>query len=72
MKKVLLLSMMAGVILASCSDNGNEPANPVIPSPTSETTPTELVITDSQQADAELFNGSEKVLGMDIHADSHR
>ena len=62
MKKVLLLSMMAGVILASCSDNGNEPANPVIPSPTSETTSTELVITDSQQADAELFNGSEKVL----------
>ena len=62
MKKVLLLSMMAGVILASCSDNGNEPANPVIPTPTSETTPTELVITDSQQADAELFNGSEKVL----------
>ena len=62
MKKVLLLSMMAGVILASCSDNGNEPANTVIPPPTSETTPTELVITDSQQADAEVFNGSEKVL----------
>ena len=62
MKKVLLLSMMAGVILASCSDNDDEPVSPVIPPSTSETTPTELVITDSQQADAEVFNGSEKVL----------
>ena len=62
MKKVLLLSMMAGVLLVSCSDNGDEPASPVIPPSTSETTPTELVITDSQQADAEVFRGSEKKL----------
>ena len=27
MKKVLLLSMMAGIALASCSDNGDEPGD---------------------------------------------
>ena len=62
MKKVLLLSMMASIVLASCSDNGDEPASPVIPPSTSETSPKELVITDSQQADAEVFHGSEKEL----------
>lgn len=62
MKKVLLLSMMAGIILASCSDNGDEPVSPVISPSTSDTTPTQLVIPDSQQADAEIFHESEKEL----------
>lgn len=62
MKKVLLLSMMAGIVLASCSYNSDEPVSPVIPPSTSETTAKELVISDSQQADEEVFNGSEKDL----------
>ena len=52
---------MAGIALASCSDNGDE-AIPAISPVTSETTPTQLVIPDRQQADAEIFHESEKEL----------
>lgn len=62
MKKVLLLSMMAGIALASCSDNGDEPVTTVTPPPSLETTPTQLVIPDSQQADVEILHESEKEL----------
>jgi hypothetical protein len=62
MKKALLLSMMAGIVLASCSDNSDEPVTSVTPPTTLETTPTELVIPISQQADAEIFHESEKEL----------
>ena len=62
MKKALLLSMMAGIVLASCSDNSDEPVTSVTPPTTLETTPMELVIPISQQADAEIFNESEKEL----------
>lgn len=57
MKKVLLLSMMAGIALASCSDNGDEPVTTVTPPPSLETTPTQLVIPDSQQSGATAGNG---------------
>ena len=53
---------MAGIILASCSDNGDEAVSPVIPLSTSDTTPTQLIIPDSQQADTEIFHESEKEL----------
>ena len=54
--------MMAGIILASCSDNSDEPVTSVTPPTTLETTPTELVIPNSQQADTEIFHESEKEL----------
>lgn len=54
--------MMAGIVLASCSDNSDEPVTSVTPPTTLETTPTELVIPISQQADAEIFHESEKEL----------
>ena len=56
MKKVLLLSMMAGIALASYSDNDDEPASPVIPPSSSETTLTEW--TSTQIATGEyIVNG---------------
>ena len=61
-KKVLLLGMMAGIVLASCSDNDDESVTSVIPPTTLDTTPTELVIPNSQQADTEVFHESEKEL----------
>ena len=64
MKKTLLLSMMAGIVLASCSDNDNDPVVSVTPPVTSETTPTELIIPSSQRADAEIFRETEKELFM--------
>ena len=55
---------MAGIVLASCSDNGDDPVVSVTPPTTSETTPTELVIPSSQRADAEIFRETEKELFM--------
>ena len=56
--------MMAGIVLASCSDNDNDPIVSVTPPTTSGTTPTELVIPSSQRADAEIFRETEKELFM--------
>ena len=62
MKKLVLLSMMAGLMLASCNSNGDDPIVPDSQQDTSGATAAQLIVPDSQQADVEVFGDTNRQL----------
>ena len=62
MKKLVLLSMMAGLMLASCNSNGDDPIVPDSQQDTSGASAAQLIVPDSQQADVEVFGDTNRQL----------